>query len=193
MYSWRGYPTESSAVGFQNPNQLTLDASVGLKPVGTLTVRLDSEEGMLADALYEQEIRAFRSRGGKLCELSKLAIDPLNSSKELFASLVNLAYLYARKIHNVKDAFIEVNPRHAGFYKRMLGFRIIGEKRTCLRVEAPAVLMHLKLDYMDEQISYLAGSPDPAKEKSLYAYFLTPDEEEKVVERFRSYVAVGHD
>jgi hypothetical protein len=46
---------------------------------------------------------------------------------------------------------------------------------------------------MDEQISYLAGSPDPAKEKSLYAYFLTPDEEEKVVERFRSYVAVGHD
>lgn len=190
MYSWRGYPTDSAPVGFQNSNQLTLEASIAQRPVGTLTVRLDSEEGMLADALYEQEIQLFRQKGNKLCELSKLAIDPLNSSKELFASLVNLAYIYARRIHKVKDAFIEVNPRHAGFYKRMLGFHLIGEKRTCRRVDAPAVLMHLRLDYMDEQISCLAGSPNPAKERSLYAYFLTKREEDRVVDRLRTYVTV---
>lgn len=188
MYSWRGYHTENAIFPSHNPNRLILEASIGQDPVGTLTVGLDSEEGMLVDTLYEQEIRAFRTKDRKLCELSKLAIDPLHSSKELLASLVNLAYIYARTLHNVNDAFIEVNPRHAGFYKRMLGFRQIGEKRTCHRVDAPAVLMHLKLDYMDEQISYLAGSHEPAKERSLYAYFLTKHEEERVADNLRRHI-----
>ena len=106
----------------------------------------------------------------------------------MLASLINLAYIYARIVHDVDDAFIEINPRHVGFYKRMLGFRQIGEKRTCERVDAPAVLMHLELDYMDEQISSLAGSREPAKERSLYAYFLTKHEEEKVAHSLRRYI-----
>ncbi len=188
MYSWRGYHTENAVISSHNPNRLTLEASLGQNTVGTLTVGLDSEEGMLVDTLYEQEIGAFRTKNSKLCELSKLAIDPLHSSKELLASLINLAYIYARIVHDVDDAFIEINPRHVGFYKRMLGFRQIGEKRTCERVDAPAVLMHLELDYMDEQISSLAGSREPAKERSLYAYFLTKHEEEKVAHSLRRYI-----
>ena len=44
------------------------------------------------------------------------------------------------------DAVIEVNPRHARYYQRTLGFRQIGELRQCQRVEAPAVLLHRRLD-----------------------------------------------
>ena len=188
MYSWRGYHTENAVFSSHNPNRLTLEASIEQHMVGTLTVGLDSEEGLLVDTLYEQEIRAFRSNDRKVSELSKLAINPQYSSKELLASLFNLAYIYARIVHKATYFFIEVNPRHAGYYKRMLGFHQIGEKRVCPRVNAPAVLLHLDLDYVDEQVSFLAGSPEPAKERSLYAYFLTKHEEEKVANNLRRYM-----
>ena len=72
MYSWRGYHTENAVISSHNPNRLTLEASLGQNTVGTLTVGLDSEEGMLVDTLYEQEIGAFRTKNSKLCELSNL-------------------------------------------------------------------------------------------------------------------------
>ena len=97
-----------------NRPQLTVEAILEKDlHSGTLTVGLDSAEGMLLDELYESEIRTFRHKKRKLCELSKLAIDPSYSSTKLLASLINLAYVYARTIHRADDAFIEVNPRHA--------------------------------------------------------------------------------
>ncbi len=185
MYSWRGYHTENTIISPQNPHQLTLEASLEQHTVGTLTVGLDSKEGMLVDVLYEREIAPFRTAGSKLCELSKLAIDPRHSSRELLASLFNLAYIYARLIHSATVFFIEVNPRHAGYYKRMLGFRQLGEQRLCPRVNAPAVLLHLDLDYGEEQISRLAGTVEPGNGRSLYPYFLEKKEEEKVANSFR--------
>jgi hypothetical protein len=187
MYSWRGYITDDSALVPQNPNYLTLEASSEQQLFGTLTLGIDSKKGLAADELYEKEINIYRKKGHKVCEVSKLAIDPQFSSKELFASLFHLTYIYAHTLHKVKDAFIEVNPRHAAFYKRMLGFKQIGEKRTCPRVNAPAVLLHLDLDYMDAQISCLAGARE-LKDKSLYPYFFPRHEEKWVAQRFQRYL-----
>jgi hypothetical protein len=184
MYSWRGYSTDGLAIFPYNPNRLTLEASREEQLFGTLTLGIDSQEGLFADELYGQELSAFRTRGRKICEVSKLAIDPQFSSKDVFASMFHLAYIYAYTIHGVKDAFIEVNPRHAVFYKRMLGFRQIGETCTCPRVGAPAVLMHLELDYMDRQISSLAGVYE-LKERSIYPYFLSRKEEKRLEDKIR--------
>ena len=52
MYSWRGYHTENAVLSSHNPNRLTLEASIEQQIVGTLTVGLDSEEGLLVDTLY---------------------------------------------------------------------------------------------------------------------------------------------
>ena len=41
---------------------------------------------------------------------------------------------------------MEVNPRHVRYYQRCLGFRQLGEVRQCLRVDAPAVLLHQEID-----------------------------------------------
>ena len=189
MYSWRGYHTDNAIVSPDKLRRaLTLEASVAEMPAGTLTIGLDSKDGMLVDELYEREIRSFRTAQNKLCEISKLAIDPVYSSKELLASLFNLAYIYGRVIHRAEYFFIEVNPRHMGYYKRMLGFQQIGEARVCPRVNAPCVLMHLDLRYVDEQVSALAGSPEPAKERSLYAYFLTRHDEEKVAKTLNGHM-----
>ncbi|MDQ3186330.1 MAG: long-chain N-acyl amino acid synthase, partial [Pseudomonadota bacterium] len=140
-----------------------------------------------ADELYEEEINAFRIKNKKVCEVSKLAIDSKHGSKEVLASLFHLAYIYARTIHKASDAFIEVNPRHAGFYKRMLGFQPIGEVRTCQRVGAPAVLLHLELDYMNAQISSSAESRE-LKDKSLYPYFFPQYKEKGLAQRLQQYI-----
>jgi hypothetical protein len=176
MYSWRGYQTETVPSIARHPNSIMLEASSGQHLFGTLTLGLDSEQGLLADTLYQEEINTLRTMGRKPCEMSKLAVDPQHGSKEdigskeVGASLIYLGYIYAHVIHKATDLLAEVNPRHAGFYKRWVGFRQIGGMRTCPRVNAPAVLLHIELSYMQEQISRHGGSRD-TKERSLYPYF----------------------
>lgn len=173
MYSARGYTTEASRLPAHEPHRMTLAASSRDEIFGTLTLGLDTQDGLLADKLYPDEIGRFRDAGRRVCELSRFAVDPAHGSKEVLASIIQLAYIYLRRIHRASDAFIEVNPRHAPFYKRMIGFRQIGDQRTCPRVNAPAVLLHLDFAYMDEQVARHAGSQCTG-ERSLYPYFI-PD------------------
>ena len=169
MYEWRGYDTENLTAKQHGSDWIVLEASREEQLLGTLTLGIDSGR-LLADALYEPEINAFRNQNRKACEISRLAVDPQHSSKELLASLFHLAYIYVRIINKASDVFIEVNPRHAGFYTRMLGFQQIGERRVCPRVDAPAVLLHLELEYMGVQIAKYLGSSE-TRGRSLYPYF----------------------
>lgn len=184
MYAWRGYATDSTAALQETPNCVTLEASTTKKLFGTLTVALDSEEGLFADGLYRSEINILRGMGRKVCEMTKLAFNPKYSSKEVIASLFHLAYLYAYHVHNATDILIEVNPRHASFYQRRLGFQQIGEPRTCTRVNAPAILLCVSTDYMASQISGHAGCHSTS-EKSLYPYFFSDSEVQGLINRIR--------
>ena len=170
MYSWRGYETESSTALQPDPNRITLQVASGSQLFGTLTLGLDSDRGLHADALYRQEIDPFRDRGCRICEVSNFAVEPQYGTKEVLGSLFYVAYVYARIINKSTDAFVEVHPRHALFYVRMLGFRQIAEMRICPRVNAPAVLLHLELSYMDTQIARRHGSRS-SKGRSLYPHF----------------------
>ena len=185
MYSWRGYATDGiELTQHHNPNSITLEASAEEQLFGTLTVGLDSDDGLLADALYQQEIDTLRSMRLKVCEITKLAFDPRYSSKESLASLFHLAYIYASDIYSATDLLIEVNPRHASFYQRRLGFKQIGEMRVCPRVDAPALLLHVSLEYGAKQISMHAGSRSK-REKSLYPYFFSDNEVQGLTNRIR--------
>lgn len=171
MYASRGYKTEFASAFSYNPDQITFLVSVGEIAAGTVTLGTDSGKGLIADELYQEEIDVFRKKGRKVCELSKFALDPELSSKEMIASLFQVAYIYAHNILKATDFFCEVNPRHAGPQKRMFGFRTIGKVETCPRVNAPAVLLHLELAYIQTQIYSRAGSFSSA-DRSLYSYFI---------------------
>ena len=67
--------------------------------------------------------------------------------------MFHIAYMYARRLHRCTDILIEVNPRHVRFYRSMLGFEVLGPERTCPRVNAPAVLLRLRLDHAQEQLA----------------------------------------
>jgi hypothetical protein len=66
----------------------------------------------------------------------------------------------------------------------MLGFQQQGQLRTNTRVDAPAYLLRLDLDHMEEQIRKYGGTSDnPQTTKSLYPYFFSPREEEGITQR----------
>jgi len=184
MYAWRGYAGTHKIE--DNPNRITLSAADKGMVKGTVTLGIDSPIGILADEIFKEEIDAFRERGAKVCEITKLAFDPTASSKVALASLFHLLFIYGRHLHGCTDVFIEVNPRHRRFYETMLGFKRLGDLRTNPRVDAPAYLLWTSLDYVQSQIERLGGtSSHPGVERSLYPYFFSPREEQGILNRLR--------
>lgn len=145
MYLSRGYRILPTRQSIDDPNHFTLGAWLNGELVATLTGTRDSRRGLLADNLYDHEISALRKPNRVIGEVTRLAVDSEFRSPELLASLFRATYQYARAVFGVTDVVVEVNPRHASYYRREMGFAQIGAVRTCPRVEAPAVLLHRTL------------------------------------------------
>lgn len=184
-YAWRGYATGENAR--EAPSRITIAAHDPDGIVGTVTVGLDSSEGLFIDGLYADEANRLRTGGRRVAEFTKLAVDNNLHSKPLLAALFHIAYICARRIHRCTDLLIEVNPRHAAFYRRMLGFEPFGEERGDPRVGAPAVLLRLCLAHAQQEIARLGGRIDlAATTRSLYPYFFAGKEEMSVERRLRA-------
>ena len=183
LYEWRGY--QSDALQDGHPGRKTFLATSGAQSLGTLSIKLDSEVGLTADGLYKPEIDLFRRQGFRVCEMGKLAIAQTEDSRDVVATLFNMAYIYTHVLNRSTHTFIEVNPRHVSFYRRLLGFEVAAEERFCSRVSAPAILLRLDLAHAERQIEKLAtrnGVCGNTRSRSLYASFLTKQEEKRVIE-----------
>ncbi len=184
MYAWRGYSGNHQPSS--DPNRITLTATDKGDVVGTLSIGIDSEVGLMADEIFKDELDAHRGRGAKLCEFTKFAFDPSVRSKTALANVFHLAVIYARDMHGCTDIVIEVNPRHRRFYERMLGFRKEGELKTNPRVDAPAYLLRVNLAFVTDQIARFGGSyaaEGETEERSFYPYFFSPREERGIINR----------
>jgi hypothetical protein len=144
-YAWRGYNTEALGQRTDDPNRLTLAAWQCDELVATLTLARDSPDGLQADALYASELARLRHPDRVLCEVSRLAVDPEFSCPDLLHTLFASALQYGKSLFAGSDVVIGVNPRHAAYYQRLMGFRQIGGLQHCRRVEAPVVLLHQTL------------------------------------------------
>lgn len=183
MYSWRGYATGTCTVKTA-PNNICLSVFSAEQAIGTLTLGIDSAEGMSAMEMYKPEVDQLRGQGRMLCEMTKLAVDQCVRSRKVLASLFHIAYIHARHLNGCTDILIEVNPRHVAFYERMLGFRQFGSERMCTRVNAPAVLLRLETDYVEIQVNKFGGLQDTVSdEKSLYPYFFSKSDEIGIAQR----------
>ena len=184
MYAWRGYAGNHQPSS--DPNRITLTATDKGDVVGTLSIGIDSEVGLMADEIFKDELDAHRRRGARLCEFTKFAFDPSVRSKTALANVFHLAVIYARDMHGCTDIVIEVNPRHRRFYERMLGFRKEGELKVNPRVDAPAYLLRVNLAFVTEQIARFGGSysaDGETEERSFYPYFFSPREERGIINR----------
>jgi hypothetical protein len=176
MYAWRGYKASVHDPQVGARRELTLQACFDEEVFGTLNVGFDSPAGLASDALYKAEIDAYRE-SGVVAEFTRLAIDPERGSKELLGALFHSAYRFASQVGGATHMFIEINPRHVAFYKRMLNFRPAGACNICPRVGAPAVLLQLPVAYMREQAARCGGHRCD-DQRSLYPYYCSPQEEE---------------
>jgi hypothetical protein len=183
-YAWRGYAV--SGIASARANQVTLAAYDSGEAIATLSVGLDSEQGLFVDELFGEEVDQLRRDGGKVCEFTRLAVEESLRSKPVLAAIFHIAYISARRVSGFSELVVEVNPRHVHFYMRMLGFTVIGAQRMDPRVRAPAVLLHLDLAHAEREIARVGGQRARAAEgRSLYPYFFSPREESGIELRLR--------
>lgn len=180
-YAWRGYqqvnlPTDPSV------HRFTLTALQDDVVIGTVTVGFDGSERLGAEAEFGTEIGALRKQGLKLCEFTRLAIDPHEGSKRVLVALFHVAYIVAHRLRGQDTMLMEVNPRHQRYYERMLDCQVMGEQRMNRSVSAPAVLMGAPFSLIRERIALLGGQPTlAAAERSLYPFFFSPKQEATIM------------
>jgi len=182
LYQSRGLTPPLPPPDAGQPTQFTFASCQKKTVFGTITLGVDTGNGLLADGLYRDEIDSFRRQGRRVAEVTRLAMQPRRDSKDALARIFNLAFITARHVHGATDAFIEVHPRHAQFYARKLGGRLVGAERICPRVNAPAVLMHLSLEKADQRVQRL-NREKTMTDRSLYSQFMPLAEQRSVVEQ----------
>jgi len=182
-YAWRGYDGVSLPQE-QTVDRMTLTATDGRATVGTITIGLDGPDGLAAADTFPEEIAALRARGLRLCEFAKLAAEPTAGGKHLLATLFHVAYLVAHRIRGADTLVMEVNPRHVGFYCRLLGARVIAQGRINRTVNAPAVLLRMDFSDVTAEIAAFGGRPDLAPTcRSLYPLAMSPAQEARMLAR----------
>jgi hypothetical protein len=156
-YAWRGYdvPALPDARAARTPapvpREVTFVATHDDDTVGTITLGLDGRGGLLAERTHGDAIAERRAAGANVCELTRLAVAENADSRPVLAALFNVAYTVGTT-HGVTDVFIEVNPRHVGFYTRVLGFAVAAAEKFCERVQAPSVLLSLAIEELERRL-----------------------------------------
>ena len=158
-YESRGYKFYSEATDFDSPGtkdqRVTLLAEDGGKALGTVTIRVvDPTQGLLAQQSHGSEIEGMRKQGQTIGEVVKLAVEEGADWKPVLNALLQSTYLVAHTFLALTDLFIEVNPRHVGFYRRVFGFVVASAERMCDRVGAPSVLLRLELDEFSRKLQF---------------------------------------
>jgi hypothetical protein len=184
-YAGRGYQIP----GLKKPQDLhTFIAYDEGVLVGTVGIRLDSKFGLAADELYRDEVDRLRAQGYRLCEFTRLAVDRTVASMPVIAGLFHTAYLYASLIRHATHAVIEINPRHAVFYRRSMSFEVLGPERISPRVNAPAVLLYVSFATIADGLARYAGKHGEPGAGRFYPFCFTPAEEAGVLQRLRELV-----
>jgi hypothetical protein len=183
-YAWRGYQIPGPTL---DPDLRTFAAYRDNVLVGTLSLRVDSDKGLSADDLYRDEIARLRRDGASLCEFTRLAVGEESVSSSVLGGLFHTAYLYAHRVRGCEFGVIEVNPRHAVFYRRGLYFQSIGPERINRRVNAPAVLLCVSFERIDVELEKYFADPDRSvRSRSPFAHWFPPDEAAGVLNRLRN-------
>jgi len=148
--------------------------------VGSVTLVFDESSRLPAQKIYNDEIQFLKSSNEKIVEISRLVINPdFRNSKEILVLLFNYLVIYSNLVKKYTGLAIEVNPRHKNYYKELLGFTEIGGEKPCPSVQnAPANLLYLPISkYRSELYRCQNLTNQDKKERSLYKYFIKPEQE----------------
>lgn len=137
--------------------------------ISTMSLVHDGELGLPMESIYPEEIRRRRAAGVHLAEVSCLA-DRRSGDRRFLGVFCDLARLMAQsaRYQQADQLLITVHPRHAGFYRRYLGFRVIGSRRDYDLVGGnPALPLCLDLNAVHEN--------SPARWEKFFGKALAPE------------------
>lgn len=152
---------EDSGCQFPGPTRAAhyfpIVAVSGDRLVGTVTLGVDSPAGLMVDEAHKGTADAIRAKGGRLCELVRLATEDDIDSKSVLASLLHCVYTTCTGVFGLTDVVIEVVPQHVPFYRRLFGFTQASEVRLCERVGGVAsVVLSLERTELERRLRSLA-------------------------------------
>jgi hypothetical protein len=170
------------------PETVTLMVERQGELVGSVTVIPDSPLGLPVDATFPAESFALRLAGQRAAEVCGLvqSAPSERSGVRVVRRLCELAVLVAGRALECSDMLITVNPRHEGFYTKLMLFERRGRVVDCDRVSgAPAVCLHLNLAEAGRHVerAKLPGAP-----ANLYRRFMPADRARGIAERIRRAV-----
>lgn len=118
----------------------------------TMTLVADNRLlGLPLESIYRDEVRALRRQRRRMAEVISLAADERLRQREfphVFRALIRLMKQY-HVTHGGDTWLITVNPRHATFYTKGLGFEQLGPQRQYAAVQGhPALAYFLDCELM---------------------------------------------
>ncbi len=151
------------------PETAVFITKISNRPESTLTQFLDNSLfGLPSDLIYQDELDQLRDKGRVIAELGSLVTRKQFRWQNQFLYLCRTMYWYAR-IKNVNDWIISVNPKHVPYYKTIFLFEIFGQEKFHPGVRAPAVLMRLDLERIQENLMAAYGNME--EECNLHDFF----------------------
>lgn len=144
--------------------------------LATFTLVADGPLGLLMDGGWKASLDELRSQGRRLREATKLAVADTEAGDGIahLMPLFRVALLESRRCQ-ATDILLTVNPRHRGFYKKVLGFTELAPAQALASVlGAPGV--PLRFDLLAAPEFFRGGSTH------LYQYFYENANEAKTLE-----------
>ena len=160
------------------PHSAVLLRRIGPVVASTLTAYLDGPAGLPLDHVYAPELAVLRADGRRLSEVGLFADrrEELARSLNGVLELMRHAFYYTLRA-GADDVLIGVHPRHAPFYRRLIGFEMAGEQRTCPSVLDHAVVL-LRLDLR-------AAADHPRPPRGLRYFLENPLPADHYTQRYR--------
>jgi hypothetical protein len=174
-YVERGLIDPNDAALHTVPEAIGTQTAVTLGRIGpvcasTLTSFIDQDRGLALDHVYPEELASMRAAGRRLCEIGLFADRRQHLYRNAAALFELMRYGYHFGCHQqADDLVIGVHPRHAPFYRRLIGFQPAGPERSYATVNDHAVVL-LRLDLheaprrkpLPRGLRYFVENPVPA-------------------------------
>lgn len=119
------------------PESTILVAYEDDRPVGTLTVTLDSRAGLCLDNDYHEELEALRQRGCRLVEYGSFAVVKRCQGRGVNV-LLNIAAQYlAVNVLKATHCVVGVHPKAEPIYRALFNFEPLGPVQRHAELNAP--------------------------------------------------------
>ncbi len=155
------------------PTTTTLCAKFDGEVVGTLSLIRESVFGFPLQAIFD--LKEIRSRGGKIAEVSALAVHPdfRKTGGAILFPLMKFMYEYCTTFFDTRHLVIAVHPTRIEMYESLLFFKRLTENTVAnydFANGAPAVGASLDLRTAPKKLKQVYGQKE--RRKNLHDYFI---------------------